>query len=303
MEALQSSFGDAFTTLPLLIMGFIFFLGMLTSNIGLLYLFIGHLFVVPSLSYLGNEKGNPFFDDVGKPDITKILKWIVSIGIFYGINAGASQQVVGNSGLSILIFIVLAFFQGITKESYFHFFNPLTWKWNVEDEKSILGVSLSTSKPGPGCNILPHTENAYNSPSHWVNHITFFFGFIMANASAIYNQPSPTNPRTADPDADTRRKAQIDLRVTNRKSITASIMVMSLILLLILLVFRYRKTDCEGSFWTVLFPITISYLTGLAFFNLIYKSCGVRPADVLGIVQGFIAPELIDNPIVCVGTS
>jgi len=301
MEALHSSFGYAFTTLPLLIMGYVFFLGMLTSNIGLIYLFIGHLFVVPAVSYLGNEKGSPFFDDKGKPDITKILKWVVSIGIFYGINAGAAKEALGNYGLSILIFLILAFFQGITKESYFHFFNPLTWKWNVEDEKSILGINLATSKAGPGCNILPYTDDAYNSPSHWVNHITFFFGFIMANASAIYQQPVPTNPTTANPEADAKRKAEIELRVTNRKAITGSIMGLSLFLFAVLLIFRFRKTDCEGNFWPLLFPILIAYTTGMAFFSIIHTACGVRPADVLGIVQGFISPELIDNPIVCVG--
>ena len=55
MESLGDSFGDAFITLPLLIIGFIFFLGTLTSNIGLLYLFLGHLGIVPALEFLGNE--------------------------------------------------------------------------------------------------------------------------------------------------------------------------------------------------------------------------------------------------------
>jgi len=301
MEALQSSFADAFTTLPLLIMGFIFFLGMLTSNIGLLYLFIGHLFVVPALSYLGNETGNPFFNE-GKADIVKIIKWVVSIGIFFGINTGSAQVISGNwSTLGILSFIVLAVLQGITQESYFHFFNPPAWKWKVEDTTSWVGINIPPAKKsGPGCNILPNTDNSYNRPSHWVNHITFFFGFIMANASAIYNEPVPTNPKTADPEVDRQRQAQIDLRVTNRKAITMSIMILSVIILAVLLFFRYLKTECESSFILAIFPLLIAYGTGSAFFTLIYKACGVRPADILGIVQGMIATQLIDNPIVCV---
>ena len=304
MEALQSSFGDAFATLPLLIMGFIFFLGMLTSNIGLLYLFIGHLIVVPAMSFLGNDKGE-IKNDKGEWDVTKIFKLLASVLIFFGINFGSGanaliqdgeEKTKTSTGFGVsgtLLPIILLGLQYVFKRPLFDFVNPLYLPF--------FGIKSNDAQPGPGCNILPGTQGAYSSPSHWVNHISFFFGFIMSNAVVVYKEPTPPNPKTSDPAADKKRQAGIDLRVSNRKSITVSIMILSIILFGVLLLFRYRKTACENNFWLALVPILIAYFTGYAFFSLIYISCGVRPADVLGIVQGMISTELIDNPIVCVG--
>jgi hypothetical protein len=302
MEALQSSFGDAFATLPLLIMGFIFFLGMLTSNIGLLYLFIGHLIVVPAISFLGNDKGEIYKG--GELDITKLFKLLASVAIFFGINFSSASTEAAKDGVEdsaavfgvsgTLLPIILLGFQYLFKRPLFDFLNPAYLPF--------LGIPSNDAQPGPGCNILPHTEGAYSSPSHWVNHISFFFGFIMSNAVAVYKEPTPPNPTTADPAADKKRQAGIDLRVSNRKSITVSIMILSIVLFGLLLLFRYRKTACENNFWLALVPLSIAYMTGFGFFTLIYTSCGVRPADVLGIVQGLIDTKLIDNPIVCVGS-
>lgn len=305
MEALQSSFGDAFATLPLLIMGFVFFLGMLTSNIGLLYLFIGHLIVVPALSFLGNDKGE-IKNDKGEWDFTKIFKLLASVLIFFGINFGAGSKAANDgadaaAGFGVsgtLLPIILLGLQYAFKKPLFDFINPIAWI-NMAKPGSITDYNPT---PGPGCNILPQTEDPYSSPSHWVNHLSFFFGFIMSNAVVVYQEPVPTNPTTADPAADKKRQAGIDIRVGNRKTITATIMILSIIIFGVLLLFRYKKTACENNFWLALFPLLIAYFTGYAFFNIIYISCGVRPADVLGIVQGLIDTKLIDNPIVCVGT-
>jgi hypothetical protein len=303
LGSIRSSFGDSFTALPLLIMGLIFFLGMLTSNIGLLYLFIGHFFVVPAISYLGNETGHPMRNEKGEIDATKLLKWITSLGIFFGINSGGAQVSTGSWWtMFIWLGIIPAFFQIATGDPLFHFYNPLDWR-NINNSERFFGVVSKDVKPGLSCDILPSDSDViYNKPSHWVNHISFFFGFIMSNTIAVYNEPTPKNPATADPAADAKRKAQIDMRVGNRKSIAGWIGVVSTFVFIFLLFFRYKKTDCEENFWLALVPIVIVYFTGFAFFELIYRACGVRPADVLGIVQGMISSQLIDNPIVCVGT-
>jgi hypothetical protein len=305
MEALQGSFGDAFATLPLLIMGFIFFLGMLTSNIGLLYLFIGHLVVVPAVSFLGNDKGEIYKS--GQLDVTTLLKLLASLLIFFGINFGAGANTLikagedtakTSSGFGIsgtvlpILFLILKF---VYPTPVFNYINPMRLPF--------LGITEYNPTPGPGCNILPGTEDPYSSPSHWVNHLSFFFGFIMSNAVVVYNEPKPDKIITADTQADKKRNAAIDLRVSNRKSITVTIMILSIIIFGILLLFRYKKTGCENNFWLALVPLLIAYFTGFAFFSLIFTSCGVRPADVLGIVQGLIDTKLIDNPIVCVGST
>ena len=301
MEALQSTFGDAFTTLPLLIMGFIFFLGALTSNIGLLYLFIGHLIIVPALSYLGNQTGHPFYEG-DQFNATGFAKWIFSLAVFFGINTGSLQVSTNSiSAVGLLFGLLPVILQVLFKESFFHFYNPFDWKNGSGIRYSGIEPSKASS---PACNIVPSKEGdqIYNSPSHWVNHVVFFFGFILSNTIAVYNEPTPPKVTTADSAADEKRNAQINQRVTNRKSLAISIACVSTLVFLVLLFFRYKKTGCEGNFWLALVPILIAYGTGYGFFNLLYKSCGVRPADVLGIVQGMISSDLIDNPIVCVGT-
>jgi hypothetical protein len=299
MEALKEGFGDAFVTLPLLIIGFTFFLGMLTSNVGLLYLFLGHLLVVPALSFLGNEPGIPWKDfKSGQTDITKGIKYIVSVIVFFTIH-GVSLQTESGSGLSWLIWLaaLIPLIGQVSnpekKISFLDVYNP---GW--------LAFEPLSPSSSANCNMLPHSSSddiMYNNPSNWVNHISFFFGFIMSNAIAIYNQPTPT-AKGSDPSSIAISNDKIAKRVTNRKWIAASVTIISFIIFLILLAFRYNKTECEQRFWIALIPLIIAVLTGSAWFKLVYSKCGVRPADVLGIVQGMIAPELIDNPIVCVGS-
>jgi hypothetical protein len=51
-----------------------------------------------------------------------------------------------------------------------------------------------------------------------------------------------------------------------------------------------------------LVPLIVIGLTGASWFTVVHTKCGVRPADVLGLVQGMISPDLIDNPVVCMGS-
>lgn len=299
MEALQSTFGDAFTTLPLLIMGFVFFLGTLTSNIGLLYLFVGHLIIVPALSYLGNHTGSPIYEgETSTLNPTGIVKWLFSLLVFFGINMGSLWATDGLNSLWFLLLIFLVGGQLYTKATFFDMVNVVAFILSAN------GMDTSVrATPAPTCNIVPTgpDEPIYSSPSHWVNHITFFFGFIMSNTVAVYKEPTPPKITTGDEDSDKKRNAAIDSRVTNRKSLAISIGVVSTIVFLVLLLFRYR-IGCESHFGLAVVPIGFAYMTGYFFFSLLYTSCGVRPADVLGIVQGMISSDLIDNPIVCVGT-
>lgn len=296
MEALQSTFGDAFTTLPLLIMGFVFFLGTLTSNIGLLYLFVGHLIIVPALSYLGNNEGHPFLDSNNQLNPTMLVKWLFSLAVFFGINMGSLAFTAGVNSWFFLLLLFVVGAQWYNQTSFFDVLNIMKF--------IPLGIDTSVKvTPAQACNIVPTgpDEVIYSSPSHWVNHITFFFGFIMSNTVAVYNEPAPPKANTGDQDADATRNAAIESRVTNRKSLALSIAFVSTFVFLFLLMFRYR-VGCESHFGLAVVPIGFAYMTGYFFFSLLYTSCGVRPADVLGIVQGMISSDLIDNPIVCVGT-
>lgn len=298
IQSLKQSFSDAFITLPLITIGLVFFLGMLTSNIGLIYLFFGHLLVVPSLAFFGNEKG---LKENGEWSLAKGIKYIISLIILFTVY-GVSLQGETESSLSFLIYLAVLIpliGQAIQlnlpqdqQKSFFFFYNPFEWFMQKSD-----------SSPTAACEMFPtdSEDKIYNTPSNWVNHLSFFFGFIIANAVAIYNEPTP-KPSGATEAAVKTSKANIERRVTNRKWLAGTITALSIAVFLIILAFRYNKTECEQSFWISLIPILITTLTGVSWFKLVQTKCGVRPADVLGIVQGMIPSQLIDNPIVCVGS-
>lgn len=308
MESLGDSFGDAFITLPLLIIGFIFFLGILTSNIGLLYLFLGHLGVVPALEFLGNET-RPFGNTGEKLNFKNMLYYFLSWGTFMLIHSFGLKGLTGSNLSHILLVcgvpsvLLHIYFKVSGTPNTFTFLDLVNIPYWRSEERSI-------TESAPACNLLPTSTSeespskstTMSSPSYWMYHIVFFFGFIFANALALYNEDVPEKVKTTDPKKDAERNANIDRRVTNRKSICMAIMILPIIILGILLWLRFTLTACEGTFISSLTHILITYGTGISFCYVLVKSCGVRPADVLGIVQGMISADLIDNPIVCVGT-
>jgi hypothetical protein len=297
LDAIRSSVGDAFLTLPLLIMGFAFFMGTLTSNIGLLYLFLGHILLVPALSFLSNEPGPAWFE--GKSiSVTKGLKWLFSMLLFLNIHGSALGGGAAYSMNTLLLLPLIGQFitHSLGKDvPVFWFVNPVAW----------FTTPTQTDNAAGTCSIVPGAdpkEGIYSAPSSWLAHVTFFFGFLFNNALAVYNQPTPKLSGAVDEATRQDRENRLSLRVRNRKWLAASIMAAILFVFTILVFFRYARTPCEAGFLYSLIPLVITGLTGASWFQSVYQNCGVRPADVLGIVQGMISPDLIDNPIVCVGS-
>jgi hypothetical protein len=292
VEGIRSTVADIFLTLPLLLIGFIFFLGTMTSNIGLLYLFLGHLLIVPALSFAANDLGTAWFEDK-KFSLTHMAKWLYSVGMILGIQStalgGGDKFWLYVLGLIPFIGQFLMYQQGNDKPVLF-FFNILGWFMNPNRAES-----------NDSCAMVPGAEKVGSTPSAWLVHLTFFFGFLYANVSAIMMEPAPRLD-VSTPDFEKRQEA-LDIRVSNRMSLTTSIVGISTFVFIALLVFRYSKTACEGGFLYSLVPLIIIGLTGSAWFTVIYTRCGVRPADILGIVQGMVSPDMIDRPIVCVGAA
>lgn len=292
VEGIRSTVADIFLTLPLLLIGFIFFLGTMTSNIGLLYLFLGHLVIVPALSFAANDLGAAWFEDK-KFSLTHMVKWFYSVGVILGIQSSALG---GGNNYWIYVLGLIPFigqfllYQQQNDRPILFFFNILGWFMNPTHTDS-----------NDSCAMVPGAEKVGSTPSVWLIHLTFFFGFLFTNVSAIMNEPAP-HIDASSPDFE-NRQAALDKRVSNRMSLTSMIIGISCLVFITLLVFRYSKTSCEGGFLYSLVPLVIIGLTGSAWFTIIYKSCGVRPADVLGIVQGMVSPDMIDRPIVCIGAS
>ena len=294
--SLRDSFGDAFITLPLLLLGFVFLFGTLTSNTGLLLLFIGQIILVPILGFLGNYDDAPF-----GTAITGASTFIGAM-ILYAVHSGSISSLAGNNGWAfmstpIIIWLVQyaikAFTEGKSKYSHFDVVNPAKW----------FGVESINPSSSANCSIIPNEKGANKRPTDWVNHIVFFFGFLISNAVAVYSEPTPKVSDSGTEQQIKERQARVDARVANRKFLTACIIAVCFVVLALLLAFRYNKSECEETIYLALVPLLIAGYTGSAWFNIIYKSCGIRPTDILGIVQGMVPTELVDNPIVCVGSS
>lgn len=295
VEEIRDLLKDTFYTLPLLILGFLFFLGTMTSNVGMLYLLIGHIILVPALSFLSDPASNIFPE--GGMSIWNTLNSLFSLTIVLWTHA----QALGG-GLNYLLFLTMIFPYilqafGFNKSVLF-FYNPIGMLRSTvyNDEES----NYIKSKSG-ACAMLPNTSTPRINPSTWVLHFVFLYGFIMANATAIMNQPVPIQYKSntlSENDANTKKILE---RVNHRKKRSIMVMIFTTIIFALLLAARYMYSDCEGSFIYNVIPIVITSLTGAAWFQILYFDCGIRPADILGIIQGMVSPKMADNPIVCVG--
>lgn len=300
LYSIRDSLSDSFAVIPLLLMGLIFFLGILTSNIGMLYLFLGQFILVPALSFAANVPGSFFSYLLGKNFITS-AKWLVSAFIIFTVASIALVTKAGTSGFSL--------YGGLIWTSLLQFFNPDFTILDTYDPYRWYLAFMGTPKPPvipSGCSLMPEmdetkwNEESRVSPTSWLIHVCFFFGFVVSNAIATYNEPIPTINATNDSTKDAQRQAALDARVSNRKTMSATIACISVFVLLYLLYLRIARTKCEGG--PLFFPVTLSFLLGYAWFYVIFTRCGIRPGDVLGIVQGFVTPDMADNPIVCVGS-
>lgn len=293
VEEIRDLFRDTFYTLPLLILGFLFFFGTMTSNVGVLYLLIGHAILVPALSFLSDPASNIFINVVSFNTLSSIFSLTIVLW--------THAQALGG-GLNYLLFLLMivpyilqAF--GFDKSVLF-FYNPIAMaRSNVyNDEES----AYLKSKSG-ACAMLPNTSTPRINPSTWVSHFVFLYGFIMANATAIMNEPVPVQYNSNALSENEGKTNKIAERVNNRKKRSMLVMTFTTIIFVLLLAARYMYSDCEGSFMYNAIPIVITGLTGAAWFQILYVDCGIRPADILGIIQGMVSPRMADNPIVCVG--
>ena len=295
--SIKDSLQDGLLVLPHLLSGFFFFVGILTSNIGMLCLAFGHFIIVPSLSYYANTEwsyysGNSFNVGSLAYSILPTLPLLVSLlGSLWPV---ASVVPV----LYILKAIHTAFGFQLKDGSLFDTINPYLWFNSASrDDKSSIDL----------CFLSPEERFSKDgvkrrSPSGWVIHLLFFTGFLIANASRIYALPYPTFKKTGDAKQDAATQAQLDSRVNNRKTITATVMGMGILLAALLLYVRFTMSPCEAPFYETVVPMLLCFFFGYAFYTLLTDSCGIPASDILGLVQGFINPEAITNPIVCIGS-
>ena len=138
--------------------------------------------------------------------------------------------------------------------------------------------------------LVPSTGASYDKPvnimpSYWMAHISFFFGYLLMNAIAIYTQVSDKN---AAPTA-----------VSTRKARAATIIASVVIFLVVLSGLRIYATGNE-SIAGVALAVVVLGLAGVGWYY-VAQTCGARNSDIFGIASQMMAQESSKNkPMTCV---
>lgn len=295
--SIKDSLQDGMILLPQLLSGFFFLFGLLTCNIGMLCLGLGHFFIVPSLSFFANNEWTLY--DKDKLNFADIFKAVgaslVLAGTLLGPAWGTAVLVPIMMALKFIFPLLLSHVGNVM--TLFDTLNPYVLFYSGIKKKEASAVDL--------CYLSPEdtlTSGAQRrTPGGWTIHLLFFTGFLLANAATLYSLPEPTIPTSGNPKIDKDNAEQIEILVNNRKIITGSILGLTILSVSILLYIQYTMTPCEDTIYESLTPMIFCTLFGVVWYTLLTVSCGIPASDILGLVQGFISPTAITNPIVCIG--
>lgn len=154
------------------------------------------------------------------------------------------------------------------------------------------GKKAFTIPASATCNIIPGAttdpgEVAFVIPSYWVAQISYFFGFLLTNAMAVYNMPAS---ESADQEKVDRRKSQAQL-----------VQIIAWVFFIVFLAVRVFVMKCETVPGMILGPLAFWWI-GNGWYQLA-RECSARDSDILGIVQGILPPSASDPPpMTCVYT-
>jgi hypothetical protein len=286
---------DTFATLPLLLIGFTFLFGFLTTNTGLIWFFIGQILFVPAITLLVNENIISLFST--RPGMTisaLLMTFIPNLSVILSLIAKARRAV--DEEISVPDSTVGGYI--------FPLFNNI-----LILVSSFLASNQGNSSQDKTCSLLPAKEgdSVWAMPSSWIAEITFFCSYVLANALSLFNEPVPDLvpikglSEEEGLKANAAQKRKLDDKVFNRKVRSGWIIFTSLLALFIFMLMRYKMMNCEGSFVKSILPL-LSIITGaFTWFNFVYTSCGVRPVDILGIMTQVVDQTMAQNPIVCTG--
>ncbi len=302
LEATRTFLGDAFWALPVLLMGFFFLYGSVTSNVGLILLAIGELILGNIASDLSNKTN--WFNIKDNSQLAWNAIQFTTEGILFFLSIGYMLLKWSGDSAAWSVFVcALLPIIGCTAKPSVSFFDSLGIF------PAFIERSFTSSK---GCSLLPTKpveretiDNTFVRPTSWTTHIVFLYGFLMANASALFATPKPVVQNIADLDKKTAdsKQFQIDTRYENRRFQTGLLMAILTLILLVLLGFRYYATPCEEIFWTALPALLFTSLLGASWYTFTTGECGVLSTDILGFAAGMKSPDLAENPIVCIGTA
>ena len=136
-------------------------------------------------------------------------------------------------------------------------------------------------------------------PSYWMAHISFLFGYLVGNASAMYTQePDLRLIQGASSDA---VKTSINAKIAARKEKAATLMISLLVFLVLISILRAVATGAE-TFAGITFAIFILGGLGVGWYYLA-QVLGATNSDIFGIALQMMAPDSgATSPKTCVYT-
>jgi hypothetical protein len=120
--------------------------------------------------------------------------------------------------------------------------------------------------------LVPSASRSFQqnvAPSYWMVQTLFFLSYLMTNAITIHGLPAESSAR--------------DWQVSNRRSKTVAVMLVITLAIVFLPIMRYSLTGTE-TVAGILIAAVVGGGLGVAWYTLA-SACGVRHADVFGIVQ------------------
>ena len=140
--------------------------------------------------------------------------------------------------------------------------------------------------------------------STWFAMITFFIGYISANAFELYNYVTPDIPKDITDTATVNDlKSTISAKQQKRKTQSIVAFVCIAIVLIIIFVYRYKFNGCE-SFAGLIITTAMCGTLGFYWYELLNTALNGRVSDLFGIANRLISPTAIMNgPIACVAPS
>jgi hypothetical protein len=142
------------------------------------------------------------------------------------------------------------------------------------------------------CNLVPSQGGRGGppisvTPSFWMAQFLFFIGYLLQNATDLYNQP-------ADPMAS-------EAKVQNRREQAITAIVITTIVTIAFIAIRYT-TGCETAFGIAIAILTMIPL-GVGWYKFA-ALCGARNSDVFGIAAKILPIGASEPaPQVCINTS
>lgn len=126
------------------------------------------------------------------------------------------------------------------------------------------------------------------SPSYWMAHTLFMFGYIVGNAISIMNLPA--NPKVDK------------ILIANRKTRATTVLTTTLFFTVLMIILRYQ-THSEKPYGIAI-ALVVGGIGGFLWYKFA-ETCGIRAADVFGIAQQVVIPSQAkdEKPMTCVYTA